>query len=289
MDKKSSKQIGKILKESVNAFVANPVILFPFITTAFIQLLVLEVLYFSAQFPLVYFFGPVISRFYGETYLHYPQHLLILPQWLQTSQYLIFIFINGFLIAVAIEIIKNINLGKKTSFPDALRVTLPQYVHVCIAAILSFVLYFGLANLHGAVIARALHIRSQGGVFYWIKAAVVYSAPYINLLIGVLVTAIFAFVLPIIVIERKKVFAAIIENFKHMKSSFGFIFPIVLVPTLFYIPILLLQTNLSAVASLTFEGIRLLCLVLGIFVMALIDATVYTAVTTHYLLKKENS
>lgn len=292
MSQKPQKQIIPLLKESVNSLIANPIILFPFITTAFIQLLILEIIYFSARFPLVYFFGPMIRKLNGELsgeiYLHYPQHLLILPKWFQITQYFIFIFVSSFLTAVAIDIIKNINNNKKATFPGALRDMLPRYVHICIAAFISFFLFFGISKMHELIIAKAMHIRSETGIFYLIKAIVLYGAPYFGLLTGIFVTALFAFVLPIIVIKQKKVFSAIILNFKYLWGSFWFVFFIVLIPMLFYVPVLLVQNNLSSVANFTFEGVRMISLVLGVFVMALIDATVYTAITTHYLMMKEN-
>ena len=289
MAQKFQKKIIPLLRESVNSFVANPIILFPFVTTAFIQLFILEIIYFAPRFPLVYFFGPIIRRMAGEAYLHYPQHLLILPKWFQTAQYFLFIFVSSFLIAVAIEIIKNVNNNKKVTFANALRAMLPQYVHICLAAILTFFVFYALSKLQGSIIGRALQIRSDAGIFYMVKAVVLYGAPYFNLLIGTFATAVFAFVLPLIVIERKKILQAIILNFKYLWGSFWFIFFVVLIPMLFYVPVLLLQSNLSSIASQTLEGVRLLSPAISIIVLTFIDATVYTAVTIHFLLKKESA
>ena len=289
MSTKTPKQLIPLLRASVNSCMANPVILFPFVTTAFLQMLVLEIIYFAPRFPLVHFFGPIIRRMEGEAYLHYPQHLFILSKWFQISQYFLFIFISSFLIAVAIEIIQNINNNQKPTFSNALRAVLPQYVHICLAAILTFLVFFILSRTQALLIARALHIRSEAGIFYLIKATVLYGAPYLNILIGTLTTAVFAFVLPIIVIDREKIFPAIALNFKYLRGSFWFVFFIVLIPMLFYVPVLLLQGSLSSIASLTFEEIRLLSPALSVIVLTLIDAAVYTAITTHFLWKKETA
>ena len=288
MARKFQKQIIPLLRESVNSFIANPIILFPFITTAFIQLFILEIIYFAPRFPFVYFFGPIIRRMEGEAYLHYPQHLLILPKWFQTVQYFLFIFVSSFLIAAAIEIIKNINNNKKVTLPNALRTVLPQYVHICLAAVLTFLVFYVLSKLQGLIMGRALQIRSDAGIFYIIKAAVLYGAPYFNLLIGTFATAVFAFVLPLIVIEHKKILQAVALNFKYLWGSFWFIFLVVLIPMLLYVPILLLQGNLSSMVSRTFEEVRLLSPVISIVALTLIDATVYTAITAYFLLKKES-
>ena len=200
-----------------------------------------------------------------------------------------FIFVSSFLIAVAIEIIKNINNNKKVTFPNALRTMLPQYVHICLAAILTFLVFYALSKLQGLIMGRAMQIRSDAGIFYVVKAGILYGAPYFNLLIGTFATAVFAFVLPIIVIERKKILQAVTLNFKYLWGSFWFIFFVVLIPMLLYVPILLLQGNLSSIASRTLEGIRLLSPAISIVVLTLIDATVYTAITAYFLFKKEST
>jgi hypothetical protein len=281
------KQIIPLLRESLNVYITNPLILFPFVTIAFVQLLALEVLYFAPRFPLVKFFGPLIQKLEGEAYLHYPQSFIILPKWFQIAQYFIYVLIGSLLTATAVTIISDINNQKKTAFGSALRRTLPQYVHLIIAALITFFVYQGLSGLYGLCIRRALQIRSETGIFHFIKATVLYGSPYFNLLIGVLVTTIFAFVFPLIIIDKKKVFSAILLNFRHLWGSFWFIFLVAFIPTLLYVPVLLLRDNLGIVVNLTFEGMRLLLIVSSVLIMIVIDATIYTAITTYYLLKKE--
>ena len=64
--KTSATNVIALLRASVNTIITNPVIVYPFCIIAFIQLLVLEVLYFSPRFPLSVFFGPIIARLHGE-------------------------------------------------------------------------------------------------------------------------------------------------------------------------------------------------------------------------------
>lgn len=285
----TNKQLIPLLRESINSYIANPIILLPFITIAFIQMLILEVIYFAPQFPLIKFFGPLIQRLEGEAFLHYPQNLIILPKWFQTAQFFIYIFISSFLIGTAITIIANINNNKKSSFGAAAQQALSQYIHLVLAAITTFIMFYLFSSVYSILIRRALQIQSKTGIFYMIKATVIYGAPYFNLLIGIVVTALFAFLFPIIIIEKKKIFAALILNFKSLWGSSWFLFFVVLVPTLFYIPVILLRNNLGIIINLTFEGMRMVVLIVSTLVMLFIDATIYTAITTHYLLKKENS
>ena len=124
------RQLMPLLKGAVDTFFNNPIILIPFITIAFVQLLVLEVLYFSPRFPLASFFNPIIGTLWGAEFIHYPNNILILPKLFQNIQALVYIFISSFLIAVAIWIISAINDGKKVNFSLACKVTLRHYIHI---------------------------------------------------------------------------------------------------------------------------------------------------------------
>ena len=290
MTKKSKNaQLMPLLKSSVNACFYNPIILVPFATTAFIQLLILEILYFAPRFPLSVFFGPVIRRFHGEAFLHYPYSFAMVPKAFQSVQIPIYIFISSFFIAVAVVIIAAVNNDQRITFGKACRQALSRYVHIIIAALISFGIFYGISSIYGLVIKRALQITSTRGIYFMIKSTVLYGAPYVNVLIGVFVTALFAFVFPVIMIEKKKVFAAIIGNFRALWGSCRFTFFVVAIPTLFYLPVMLLRTGIASPKMVVaFPGIQILTLVLSVLVMFAIDVVVYTAITTYYLLKKEN-
>ncbi|MFA5087609.1 MAG: hypothetical protein WC552_01080 [Candidatus Omnitrophota bacterium] len=286
--KKTGKQVFPLLRQSINALVVNPIILFPFLTIAFFQLVILEILYFSTRFPLVAFFGPLIRRLWGEGYLHYPFNFAVLPMLFQFAQIPIYIFVSSFLIAVAMVMIAAINNDQNINFRSACRKAFPQYVHIVLAAIISFVIFYVLSKIYGVAIWRALKIGSKSGIFFMIKMIVLRGAPYFNLLMGVVITTLFAFVLPIIVIEKKKILSALILNFKSLWRSWWFIFLVVLFPTLLYVPVLILRNNMPVIANTFFPGIKFLALILSVLFMVVIDGVVYTAITMFYLLKREN-
>ena len=104
-----------------------------------------------------------------------------------------------------------------------------------------------------------------------------------------MVFALFAFVFPIIVIDKRKILAAIGLNFKNLRGSFWYMFVVVLIPTLFYLPVLLLRSNISGIADVTIPEVRLLALIISVLVTMFIDVTIYTAITSFYLLKKEHA
>ena len=283
----SDKKIIPLLRSTMVALVEHKIILFPFCIIAFLQLFILEILYFAPRYPLNLFFGPLIRRLWSENFLHYPLNLLLLPKLFQSIQIPLYIFVSSFLIAVAISIIASVNSDKKVQFQKAVKENLWAYVHVVIASTIIFAVVLGLFKVYGLVFNRALLIAAQSGVKFWIKQVIILGAPVINLLISIFVTVLFAYVFPIIVIERKKVFAALILNFQVLWKSFWFTFAVVLIPSLLYLPILLLRSTTPLGNVL--PDLRVILIVLSVIVMVGVDAIVYSALTTLYLLRKESS
>jgi len=136
--KKVPTRVIPLLRGSVDTLFNNPIILFPFLTTGFIQLLILEMLYFSPRFPLAGFFNPIVKTLWGEKFIHYPHNIVILPKLFQYFQVPIYIFISSFLIAAAVMIISDLNNGKKGDFLSACREALKHYIHIFVGAFISF-------------------------------------------------------------------------------------------------------------------------------------------------------
>ena len=288
MDEKKSNPLLTLLTSSVEILFTHPIVLYPFIITIFIELLLFEILYFAPRYPLSLFFAPIIRALYGETFLHYPFNLGILPKLFQNFQIYIYLFLSNFLTGMAILIIGEINHDKKITFFQALKQIRSQYVHIVVATFVVYLFLQGFFFLDGLLIKRALSIHSQKGLYFIIKKVVIESSPYVQLFCEILVTTIFAFVYPIIVLEKRKFFSAILLNFNLVRKSFFFIFTIVLLPTLLYLPVLLLRNNISSVSYTNAPELSLILIILSILIIVLIDAVIYTAITTFYLLKQEN-
>jgi hypothetical protein len=287
--KKIPIQLIPLFKGVADTFVSNPTIVFPFLMIAFIQLLALEILFFSPRFPLSVFFNPIVTTLWGERFNHYPNNFLILPKLLQYVQVPFYVLISGYLVGVATSIIGALNNGKKVSFRSACQDVLGQYIHILVATTISFMTFYGLYKLYSLLMVRALKISSMEGIFFMIKTVILQGLPYVNLLIGIFVTVIFAYVIPIIVLEKKKILSALGMNFKYLWKTFGFVSCLVLIPTLFYLPVLLVRSNVDAIAQTTFPEIRVVALTGSILVTTFIDAVIYTSLTTYYLLRSEHS
>jgi hypothetical protein len=283
--KNENKRIIPHLRSSVNSLFAHKIIFYPFLLGALIQTIILEILFFAPRYPLNVFFGPIIKTFWGAQYTHYPFYFLLLPKIFQYIQFGVYVFLSGYLISIGVGIIQKINDDQPVRMRQLMNTSLKQYVHIFIAALLIFVVVFGLFEAYGLLMKRALLIRSESGMFYIIKRIVVEGASYFQLLISVFITAIFAYVFPIITLRKKKVFGALIENFKIFFSNPFFTFTIILIPTLLYLPMLIIRTYVNVYAWI--PEANTFVLLLNIFLTAFIDAIIYSSITIYYLLVRE--
>ncbi len=284
-DQKPKRRVIGTIRAAVNTLMSHKEILFPFTFVIFIQLLSLEILYFAPRYPLNIFFAPIIRTLWSEAYLHYPLNFILLPKLFQYAEMGIYILINSFCIALSIAKLYAIVSDKKDQTKSIFRETISSYVHIALAAILSFLVVMLFFKFYGLFLNRAMKIQSTTGIFFVIKTLVIGGAPYCNLIFSVFVTALFAYVVPIIVIEKKKVFTAIIQSFKILKGSFWFSFWIAFVPTLLYVPVLLLRNSLNLESLL--PELKVLVLVLSIFVIVFVDAIIYASLATYYLSVRE--
>jgi len=291
--KKKKKFAGKrlvpLLRSSIFTVFAHKEIIGPFFIIALLQLLVLNILYFMPHYPLVNFFGPIIQKMEGPLYIHYPRFIEIVPKHYQIIQYLLYIFVSSLIIGWAVKNIADINMNKKVSLGKNFLYALSRYVHLFIGSLFLFVAYLGLRTLFGFVIRRAMQIRSTSGMFYYIKFVVLEGSSFYYLIIGVFITAAFAFLIPLIILDKKNVFIALFINLAKMWGSYWFMFFVVLLPSMCFTPLLLVQDNIREIAQTTFPEIRLVVLYSSVALTFIVDAIVYTSITTYYLLRKESS
>ncbi|MEW5895761.1 MAG: hypothetical protein AB1650_08425 [Candidatus Omnitrophota bacterium] len=284
--KVSAKQTFSLILNSIFTLFKNPQILYPFGILAFIQLLIMEVLFFAPRNPLSFIFKPIITRLKGEAYLHYPLNFDLMNHWFQSLQVVIFLFITSYLMGKAILMIASVNQDKPIG--DKMpALGLRKYLGIVLAFFFFFLLIHGLTSIYGLLIHRAVQIRSTSGIYFYIKQAVLVGAPYFNLLFSIMVTALFAYVVPVIVLEAKNVFIAIGKNFQILWLNLLPTFGVVFLTSMIYVPILLIRSNEKSLSVLFTPETWQLTVIAGIFILLFIEAMQYTAITTCYLLTKD--
>ena len=264
-------------------------IFFPFILIVFINLLILEILYFIPRYPLSIFFTPIISRIWGEGDLHYPMDLMLLPKLFYHAQMIVFIFVSSYLAVLIVDMVAVINDEKTPSFKESLQKSGRGYIYIVLYSFFSLLLFKAFDKAYGLLIECALKIHSTTGLYFWIKKFVFYATPYAQFIYGIFVTAFLIYIPVLIILEKKKFFGALMDNFKVLFGSFWLTFVFVLIPTLFYLPFLLMRDSIGSLVEMTSPEIHVFVIIASVFVTIGINVFIVATATTYYLYKKENS
>ena len=279
--------LGSLLNAVFKALVANPIIFYPFFVLGFIQFLLLEIIYFIPRYPLSELFGPIIVKTAGPVFLHYPYNYLLLFKWFHGVEVFIAIFISCIFYGALVLIISLVDSGKPVDLRQVFRQVFSSYIHLAAAMILAVILFQSLIFLLGLVLKRALLIRSTVGVYFLIKRLLIISFAYLQFLSACIVTTLFAFVVPIIMLEQKKIIAAVKLNFTQYSRLFGLIIGVVITSGVLYLPFIFLRSIQTSEMILKAPEVSGLFLALSVLMMLLISVIQYTAVTLCYLLVKE--
>lgn len=288
MTKSPGKHPFALLNSAFNTLITNPAAFFPLVMLGLIQLFLLEILFFAPREPLSHFFGQIIMRTEGEIFMHYPFNFAMIARWFHRLQTPLFVLLGSYFLGCTVAVINTINNGKTVKMRGIFKSTFSRYLHLLMAALLMVGFLKLMTMGYDVLTRRALQIRSTSGIYFLVKQAVLTGKPYFHLLMSIVVTTIFAFVFPQIVIDQKRVFPALLGNFKLLWGSFWFMFFVLILPAVVYLPVIVLKANKQFFGTGIFPEMSLLLIILGVVVSILIEAVQYTAITSYYLLKKES-
>ena len=246
----------------------------PFFILAFLEALALELIYFSARKPIANIAAPIIKKFAGEGFLHYPNNLLKLPTLFYYAQIIIYIVCGVFLIGISIKIYENVKLG------HALRVN--ALISNAVSHYLSFFIF-------GVIIAISMHYlrKIDAFIFYNVMGAISGYLPPIVLKWPSVIFTLFAFftnialqallflTLPLIVIKKESLFKALSGSIVLGLRNFFSIFILIFLPFLVYLPIALLKTASLKLMERSFPEVVLGIAALGILVSIFLNCFIY--------------
>lgn len=280
-----SYSIRKNWTASFELMLSKPIIILPFFVIAFIEVLALELLYFSTRRPISIIADPVIRKYFGENSLHYPGSLLILPDLFYYIEIVIYVLVSVFLIAVSISIVKNIKMNLPVKISALVKNALKQYSSYIIFGIIMVISIILLRETFTFIFTKLAqfglkHFPKMGTELYFIGLL---SVLFIS---NCALQAFLILTLPLMVIEKKPLLKAlggsIYLGFRNFFTLFGLIF----VPFLVYFPITLLKIGSTKLAGRTFPEIILCIMAAGIIIGAIIDGFVFIC-ASQFLMDKE--
>lgn len=210
--------VSKIYRDTFNALAQNPTILALFLLIGLFDLLGLFALFMAHSEPFASIFGPIIRAFWGSRFLHYPDNFLLLPK-LSNLAHLFLLGTFGILFSgIVIKKLEAWHCGKKLHTAELLFPVIKKYFGLALIWLVTFAIY-------STLIKRVLPLISVNSP--WVQLAIGY-------LLGLAAQALFAYLIPAILLNTngywKNVILGFKMGFKYMGLTIGLIaFPILLI------------------------------------------------------------
>lgn len=274
-----------IKKNWINTFeliLKNKIVLAPFVIIGLIECLMLELAYFSARTPLSGLFGPIIKKFFGEAYLHYPASLSMLPKLFYYGQTFVYIFISVFLAAVAVQMFVNIRAGLPVIASAIVKNTAKRYLAFIGYGLIYVVLMAVLEKTESFIFLKGMRFISR----HMFKISPeLYAAGTVSMLFFTfaVVQTFFVLTIPSIIIEKKSLFKALWSSLVKSTTNFVKVFFMVIVPLSFYLPSLIMGSFLDTMIDKTFPEIGFYITLLTIATAVAVDCFVLMVMTQFLL------
>lgn len=279
--------IKKIWVTSVEVMAKRPVVILPFFIIAFLEGLALELISFSTRRPLSFIAGPIIRKFSGDAFLHYPYSLLKLPKYFYYSQILVFIFAGVVLMAISVNIFKNIQGGLPLKANALIKNASKKYLSFLVFGIIIAVLMLLLEKADRTIIAK-LEQFTSGFLPQITHEFYSFAFTIFLFLSNIIMQAFLVLTVPIMVIKKTPLLKAIWGSIGMGFRNFFGIFTLIFLPSILYLPIALLKAYSPNFIATTFPEIGLYIIGVGIVVTIFVECFIIVC-ASGFLLEKEKT
>lgn len=253
--------------------IKQPVVIMPFIIIAFLECLALEAAYFAGRSPISIITGPIIRKFFGEQFLHYPGCLILFPKLFYYFQILIYVFAGIFLSAICVNIFKNTRDRLPVRTNAMVKNAAKAYISFSGCGVIIVVLMLLLKKADIFVFTEFVKILSKIGM--QISAQSYYAGLTLVIFISNIVLQAFVLLtIPIMVIGKKSMLKAFSESVILCFRNFTTVFTLIFLPFFAYLPLTLLKSFSTEIAEKTFPEINLYLIFIDVIAVIFLDCFV---------------
>lgn len=276
-----------IKKNWLNTFYlikSKPVLLLPFIIVAFLEAAALEVIYFIPQKPVLSVLGPIVRKFFGEQFLHYPANLMLLPRLFYYAQVIIYAFVGVFMAAIAVNIFRNMVTNLPVKPKAVINNALGRYFSLFFFGAIMVVGFFLVQKADNFVFIKYMNFAGAHLPRVILKLTPIKLAVLI-FVSNIIVHTFMIFTIPVIVIEKRPVLAAICRSIFMGGRYFLTVFGLIFLPFLFYLPPVLMRSVLPELTTKAFPEISIVITAVNIVIAIFVDCFV-TICAAQFLMDK---
>lgn len=256
--------------DAIETMVSKPVVLMPFIFIAFFEFVALEILSFSARPPVSTVLSPIVRKFFGERFVHYPGDMIILPTLFYYVQVAIYIVAGVFLISISAQIYRNIKQGLPLKADALVKNSIRRYGSYILYGVLIIALMVLARNLSGIVLGKGFRFLARHHLV--IAPQVISAVSMITLFVFSFLMQVFLLMaIPIMALQKKSflraVGSSVVAGFKNF-ITLGALFS---APFLLYLPVVILKGYSLIIIGKTFPEMNIVITAAGILLSVFID------------------
>ncbi|MBN2121235.1 MAG: hypothetical protein JW734_09320 [Candidatus Omnitrophica bacterium] len=262
----------KIWKDMLAIFKKNPKVFVPFIILGGLNAVLLYVLYLVPQRPVSVVLAPPIRAFFGQRFLQYPLNIFLLPRLFNYAHLFLSASVGILMTGLIIGMLKDVQAGRNPKVLVNLVNSLRRFLTMLGIWTVVFLLSFSVTKLTGML--------NLGSKFSLAMSIFTY-------IVIIFIQIIFIYSMPAVIIEGKNVFTALKRGILFFKRFMFPTFLLTMIPSLLYIPVIILKQNLVGLVNKSYPEAVILVMSAGIFVTFIIDIFFTAAPTIVFLNEKE--
>ena len=274
-------KLGKSWKDAFNLMILQPKIMYPFLILAVLDVIGMIAIFLFEQPPLDRFLGPIVVRFYGRQFLHYPFNLLLLSQLFQYLQIVTSIIIGTFMSGLTISGVQQYFQTGEISYKVAMKKAVFKYINLII---ITLAVFFLISYCYDLEKRALLKILSKGPSFLGIQASdwTMLALIFAVIFISGIIQSLFVLAQPAIMLDNKNFILAAFRSIYYAASNSFAASMLVIVPLLFFLPVTLVKNNLMPLIKRTAPEIVFVIIVLGILITMMVNVMITISSTRLY-------
>jgi len=261
-------KIVDIYRQVFSVLKKDPTICFLFGVLAAIELVTLYFLYGA---PSSDFLSPIVRRFWGDEFLHYPANFLLLPKLFQHAHFAIMTIVGIVISGVTIKKIESLLVfDKQVSIVKAVNSVFRKYIGLITIWLISY----GALAVTMKLIVPAVPQRLRFILL-------------VSFILGLGVQALVAFLIPALLISGKGFFQSVVSGFRLAIENFMAVVGILFVPLVVLAVFSYVKFSTPQFVIGSYPEIVLWVMVIGIGVITVVDLLITVSTTLLYLKVKD--
>jgi hypothetical protein len=269
------KKALQAIRQSFGLLKNNPFLALPFVLFALLEGIALYLLFLAPQEPFSKVLAPPIARM-GEQFVHYPWHLLKLPQLFYYAKLSLSLLPGMFLSAIVVGLIGDIKTEQVPKFRRHIKTSFRRFT--------SLTIIWGL-GIGALKLVELLYIQAIS----WGESKVYFtSLQFLVFFLSFWIQALFLYAIPLVMLAKQSLFKTLINNFRYLGRLFVPTSLCVFLASLLYLGLYVFEKDLIGLASRTSPEIIVVVLAISIPLTFVINLLVTMTSTVLFIDEQSN-